>query len=79
MSTEMRRARRVLSDLVVAIEMFIAALDVEMKKPSTNERGGRIAVLLNSLEIAKDRARYAKDGLDIDFRTNKRRPSSARG
>ena len=75
----MRRARRVLAALVTSVEGFIAALDAEMKTPSTNERGQRIAALLNTLEIAKDRARYTRDGLDIDFRTNKRRPSSARG
>ena len=67
------KSRKVLADLVTAIETGVARIDAEMRGPSTFERGRRIAQLLNALETAKNRARFSADGLDIDFRTNKRR------
>jgi hypothetical protein len=46
-----------LGALSVAVSEFIKAIDAEMKAPASNERGIRIAGLVNSLNIANDRAR----------------------
>lgn len=54
---ELRNLRAHLRDLVECARVSIAALDEEMKKPSTVERGKRIAKITNYLEMAKDRTR----------------------
>lgn len=71
------RERVVLRDLIAAIEQFIVAMDDTMRGPSTPERGKDIARLLNGLEMAKDRARFSADGLNIDFRTGRVRVTPA--
>ncbi len=39
-------------------EQLQKAIDIEMRKPSTNERGSNIAKITNYLEMANDRARH---------------------
>jgi predicted nucleic acid-binding Zn-ribbon protein len=55
-----RRARRDiekhLTELVVAAEVAVKALDEEMAKPVSTERGKRVAAIANRLEMAKDMA-----------------------
>lgn len=41
--------------LLAAVREFLRLLDEEMKKPSSNERGGNIGRLASSLELAADR------------------------
>ena len=53
------------------IRKWIKALDVQMRLPSTVERGRAIAKLNNMLEEANSRIRYFT--LDIDYRTEKPR------
>lgn len=62
---------RALEGFVKSVEIFLVALDIEMKKPSDFERGRRVAQLSNALELAKDRIRFNE--LGIDFRTGKKR------
>lgn len=53
---ENRRHKKYLKDLVGAVRLFLGELDVEMRKPSTVERGRRIAELSNALEFGNDEA-----------------------
>ena len=59
---EIRKLRRELKGLISATTTALKFLDVEMRQPSTHERGKRIARLCNFLEMAKDSARHF--GLD---------------
>lgn len=54
---ECRAAKKYLRDLVRATEAVIEWMDAEMKKPSDNDRGKRIASVLNGLEMQKDLAK----------------------
>lgn len=57
---ERRVLRQYLRGLTKAAMAFSAALDAEMKKPSDETRGKRVARLLNELDIATDATcRYA--------------------
>jgi hypothetical protein len=67
---EIRKYRNSLVAITDAVRLFLTALDGEMKKPSTLDRGKRIAALANQLEMANDNARYF--GLGIDFRTDRK-------
>ena len=49
-----RKYQKTLKGFIVFIEQYLKALDAEMQKPSTYERGQRIAHLSNMLEIQKD-------------------------
>ena len=49
-----RDYRRALEKHVRDVRMFLHALDVEMRGPSTAERGRQIARLTNILEMAND-------------------------
>jgi len=40
-------------------------MDVLMSRPSTEQRGRDIALLLNALEMANDQARYGELGFDF--------------
>jgi hypothetical protein len=51
---ELRSARKALRELSDTVKHFLAALDVEMKKPSSLERGSRIATASNALELRND-------------------------
>lgn len=66
-----REMRKYLAELTVAVRKSIDTIDMIMKGPSTVERGKRIAVVFNYLEMANDRARYF--GLGIDYRKDKKR------
>lgn len=55
---QIRALRRHLRDLTAVVAQAIAALDTEMKQPSTLERGKRVARVCNALEMANDRARH---------------------
>ena len=54
---ELRHAKKYLRELTRAVTQALAALDAEMKKPSTNERGQRIAKISNFLELQNDLAK----------------------
>ena len=61
--------KKYLTELTVAVRKSLDAIDMIMKGPSTVERGKRMAVVSNFLEIANDRARYF--GLGINYRKDK--------
>jgi hypothetical protein len=46
-----------LKNLIKAVEDYSKWMDEEMKKPSTHERGSRIAKVLNNLDYVKDCAK----------------------
>lgn len=46
--------RRYLRGLTSAVDQALTALDVAMAKPSTPERGRRIATIANRLQLAND-------------------------
>ena len=50
--------KKALRELTEAVQAFENALDIEMKKPSTFERGKRIAALMNRLQIANHAAMH---------------------
>ncbi len=57
---ERRKNRKLtthLRDLTNTVTKFLEALDAEMAKPSSHERGGRIAQLSNALNMQNDMAR----------------------
>lgn len=64
--TDLRRRMRLIRDLVETAEAVITALDLEMQKPSDVERGRRVALICNTLELAKDRAKHFGLGLSLD-------------
>ena len=63
---ENKTLREYLTLLVDTVEPFIAQIDAEMKKPAGKERDGRIAKLINVLELNKDRAKRYGLGRDWD-------------
>ena len=58
MCKEISTLRRGAKDLAMIVELFIEWLDQEMKKPSSFERGQRIAHACNEVELAKDRVKH---------------------
>lgn len=50
--------------LVKQNQDFIKWLDAEMQKPSTHDRGKRVAQSLNALEMAVDSVRFSTLGVD---------------
>lgn len=64
-----RELRKALKGHCEFIRAFLNFLDVEMKKPSTELRGKRIAEAMNQLEMSNDRIRYGT--LGVDFRKDK--------
>lgn len=61
---ELRKARRQAREaraagvkLTLAVRRAVILIDAEMAKPSTSERGSRIAKITNELELANDLAR----------------------
>jgi hypothetical protein len=50
--------RKYLRELTAAVSTHIDALDAEMLRPTANERGKRVAILCNALEMANDQARH---------------------
>ena len=59
------KAHKHLKELTTCVSVFLRHLDAEMVKPSTVERGGRIAKLSNMLEMANDGALHF--GLNQSF------------
>ena len=57
-TTEERNLRKYLKELTSAVTGFIVALDTEMQTPESHERGNRIALLANKLDLANDMARH---------------------
>lgn len=58
-----RELKKHLRDLTVCVTQCLAALDAEMLKPSTPERGSRIARISNALNLQNDIARRFGLGL----------------
>lgn len=69
-----RELRKYLKQLVSACEQSITALDSEMEKPSTHERGGRVAKITNFLELNKDQAK--RFGLGITAKAKRPRTTA---
>jgi len=61
-----KHLRRYIEELVFAVEHVCAAIDREMAKPSDVERGRRIALLMNALEMQKDETKHFGLGLPLD-------------
>ena len=61
--------KKYLIQLTKAVNRFIRELDIEMSKPSSPERGRRIADLSNGLCFANDSAKHF--GLGISFKSKK--------
>ena len=57
MTAERNKLRRELLQLVETVESFLVLVDAEMQKPSTVNRGSRVANLCNVLEFSKDTAK----------------------
>lgn len=53
---KVRELRKHLTDLTAVTKKAIAAIDAEMKLPSTPDRGSRIAKITNCLELQNDLA-----------------------
>lgn len=65
---EDREDRKALRELSSAVTFALNAIDAEMKLPPSPERGGRIAKIMNALDMANDKVRYFR--LGVDFRTD---------
>jgi hypothetical protein len=70
-----RDLRRHLRDLTAAVAAHLEEIDREMRGPSSSDRGSRIAVLCNRLELANDMAR--RFGLGVGL--SKAKPSRGGG
>ena len=75
MSNE-RDLRKHLTDLTTVVSNYLVSIDQAMTRPESKERGQEIARLSNALEMANDRARFF--GLDIDYRTGKKRQKAVK-
>jgi hypothetical protein len=53
-------------DFMYCVYLFMAWLDDEMKKPSTADRGMRVAKAMNSLELNADRFAHFDLAMDLD-------------
>jgi len=56
--------------MTLFVRSFIDALDSEMRRPSSPERGKRIAYLSNQLDLSNDRLRFFD--LGIDYRKDRK-------
>ena len=61
-----KNARKYLRELTSGVLHWLHALDTEMKKPSSAERGRRIAAILNALDMANDVAMHYGLGLSFE-------------
>ena len=66
-----KTVKRELKALLDVTRKVMDAVDAEMKKPSSPERGQRIAKIMNALNFQYDSARHF--GLGESLRTDKRR------
>ena len=69
-----KKYKKYLKELTVDVNACLAAIDVAMKDPYSDERGKLIAEICNVLEMKNDSARYF--GLGIDYRTDKKKGQS---
>ena len=76
MTASERDLRKHLVDLTTAVRNYLVSIDAVMALPESKERGQEIARLSNALEMANDRARFF--GLDIDYRTGKKRQKAVK-
>ena len=76
MTASERDLRKHLTDLTTAVRNYLVSIDQAMTRPESKERGQEIARLSNALEMANDRARFF--GLDIDYRTGKKRQKAVK-
>jgi predicted oxidoreductase len=65
---EVLKYRKDLKELVTLIDAALTAIDVEMKKPSTMERGKKIARICNALEFKKDEVRFFTLGEKLNLK-----------
>lgn len=56
--TTLKKVEKYLTTLVTACETHLRHMEKEMHRPSSPERGGRIARLCNALEFSKDSAKH---------------------
>jgi hypothetical protein len=64
---EALKYRKALKELVDGVNIAIEAMDVEMKKPSTLERGKKVARICNFLDYKKDEVRFFTLGEKLDL------------
>lgn len=62
---ELRSTRKALRQLSDDVKAFLAALDVEMRKPSSLERGQRVATAANALNLRNDTVRRYSLGMAL--------------
>jgi hypothetical protein len=67
---ELRKVKKHLRALSSDVTEHLAALDAEMRSPESRERGSRVAMLCNRLDMENDRARYF--ALGVDYRKDKK-------
>jgi hypothetical protein len=70
--TKLRKTRRCLKQLSSIVSKCLVAIDAEMALPSTPERGKKIALICNALDMANDQARCFARG--INYRTDRKHP-----
>jgi hypothetical protein len=66
MDAEARKYKKALEGLTTAVMRHLGMLDKVMKEPESPERGKKIALLCNALDMANDQVRYSE--LGVDFR-----------
>lgn len=54
---KVRELTKHLRDLTATVKICLSSLDAEMAKPSSSERGGKIARISNALNLQNDIAR----------------------
>ena len=66
MDAEARKLKKALTELTTAVMRHLAVMDKVMKEPDSKERGEKIALICNALDMANDSVRYSV--LGVDFR-----------
>jgi hypothetical protein len=67
---EARKLKRALTELTRQVAAGLNALDTLMRQCESHERGSKIALICNALEMANDSARYF--ALGVDYRTDRK-------
>lgn len=76
MDKDSRKLKRELQKLSDAVLLMLDAIDLEMRMPSTHERGKRIAAIANEMDQFNDGIRYFT--LGVDYRTDDKHKAVAR-
>lgn len=71
MTNDRNKHRREVEQLVEVVEGFLLGVDKVMQMPASPEKGRKIALLCNGLEMAKDHAKHFGLGKSLK-RTSKR-------